>query len=183
MKKMFLLFNLIIICTLIWFVFKPVSNFSSQTLNKKETKMQLKTVFANNEEIPSIYTCDGKDLAPKLTISDVPANAKSLVLIVDDPDAPMKTWVHWILYNIPVSTIKIDAENLSSEIKQGMTDFKRTGWGGPCPPSGTHRYFFKLYAIDKILDINQGASKSEIEKEIEGHIIEKSEIIGIYKRK
>ena len=145
--------------------------------------MKITTVFKHNENIPPQYTCDGKDLAPELIISEVPNSAKELVLIVDDPDAPMGTWVHWVLYNVPVDTQKIDEKNLPKGTKEGMTDFGKIGWGGPCPPSGTHRYFFKLYAIDKILDLPQGVKKSEIEREIKGHIIEKTELVGLYKRK
>ena len=145
--------------------------------------MKLTTVFTNNEKIPSKYTCDGDDLAPELTISDVPENSKELVLIVDDPDAPMGTWVHWLLYNIPTDTTKIDNKNLPSGVKEGFTDFKRLGWGGPCPPYGEHRYFFKLYAIDKILDLPEGATKAKLEVAIEGHIIEKTQLIGLYQRK
>ena len=148
----------------------------------KEGNMKLTTVFGHNEKIPSEYTCDGEDLAPELNISDVPESAKELVLIVDDPDAPMGTWVHWLVYNIPVSTTKIDAKNLPKETRQGMTDFGRIGWGGPCPPSGTHRYFFKLYAIDNILNLQEGATKSQLESAIKGHVIEKDELIGLYKR-
>lgn len=148
----------------------------------KEGNMRLTTVFEHNWNIPAEYTCDGKDLAPVLTISDVPSNAKELVLIVDDPDAPMGTWVHWVLYNIPVGTKQIDAKNLPAGTKEGVTDFGRLGWGGPCPPSGTHRYFFKLYAIDKILDLPIAQTKEQVEQEIKGHIIEKTELIGLYKR-
>ncbi|MFA7659480.1 MAG: YbhB/YbcL family Raf kinase inhibitor-like protein [Candidatus Gastranaerophilaceae bacterium] len=144
--------------------------------------MKLKTVFEHNSNIPPKYTCDGENAAPELTISEVPSGAKSLVLIVDDPDAPIGTWVHWLLYNIPVGTTRIDAKNLPQGVKQGITDFGRTGWGGPCPPSGTHRYFFKLYAIDKTLDLTGGATKAQLENEIKNHIIEKAEIIGLYKR-
>jgi len=151
-------------------------------LPKKGDNMKITTVFEHNGNIPSVYTCDGEDAAPEITVSEVPAEAKELVLIVDDPDAPMGTWVHWILYNIPTNIIKIDAKNLSQEIKQGMTDFGRIGWGGPCPPSGTHRYFFKLYAIDKTLDLPQGVTKMQVEKAIKNNIIEKTEIIGFYKR-
>jgi len=148
----------------------------------KEKKMKLTTVFEHNKNIPSIYTCDGEDLAPELTISDVPANAKELVLIVDDPDAPMGTWVHWLVYNIPANTTKIDAKNLPQGSKQGITDFGRIGWGGPCPPSGTHRYFFKLYAIDEALELKEGLTKSQLEHAIKGHVIEQDELIGLYKR-
>lgn len=149
----------------------------------KEGNMKLTSIFNNNANIPSKYTCDGEDAAPELIISEVPTSAKSLVLIVDDPDAPMGTWVHWVLYNIPAETTKIDAKNLPQDVKQGITDFGRMGWGGPCPPSGTHRYFFKLYAIDEILELPQGITKAQLENAIKNHVIEKTELIGLYKRK
>ena len=145
--------------------------------------MKLTTVFEHNGIIPSVYTCDGEDLAPVLNISDVPEKTKELAIIVDDPDAPVGTWVHWVLYNIPAETTKIDNKNLLPEIKQGMTDFGRIGWGGPCPPNGEHRYFFKLYALDVKLDLSSGVTKKELEKAMQEHIIEKSEIIGLYNRK
>lgn len=145
--------------------------------------MKLTSVFAHNGNIPSEYTCDGQDSAPVLTVSDVSWEAQELVLIVDDPDAPMGTWVHWLVYNMPANTTKIDANNLPAEAKQGITDFGRIGWGGPCPPSGTHRYFFKLYALDKKLYLPEGIKKSDLEKEINGHVIEQTELIGLYKRK
>lgn len=144
--------------------------------------MKLTSVFAHNENIPPEYTCDGQDLAPVLIVSEVPWEAQELVLIVDDPDAPMGTWVHWLVYNLPSDTVKIDAGSLPAEAKQGMTDFGRIGWGGPCPPSGTHRYFFKLYALNKKLYLPAGITKAELEKVIKDHIIEHTELIGLYKR-
>lgn len=179
MKKAFLIIGLIIIFVAAFYL-KKVAIFELSSM--KEGKMKLTTVFEHNGNIPSEYTCDGKDLAPLLTISDVPESAKELVLIVDDPDAPMGTWVHWVLYNIPISTRQIDAKNLPAGAKEGITDFGRIGWGGPCPPSGTHRYFFKLYAIDKNLDLPPAQTKEQIEQAIKGHIIEKTELIGLYKR-
>lgn len=145
--------------------------------------MKLTSVFEHNGQIPSVYTCDGEDLAPVLEIANVPLAAKELVLIADDPDAPMGTWVHWVLYNVPPETTRLDNTNLPEGAKQGMTDFGRVGWGGPCPPSGVHRYFFKLYAIDKNLDLPSGSTKYQVEKAIEGHVIEKTELVGLYKRK
>lgn len=180
MKKIFFIIIFLIVILLGINIFNLI--FTKQKLTKQGGNMKLTSVFSHNGNIPSIYTCDGKDAAPELIISNVSIEAKSLVLIVDDPDAPMGIWVHWLLYNIPANTTKIDANNLPEGVKQGITDFGRIGWGGPCPPSGTHRYFFKLYAIDKILDLPQGATKSQIEKDIEGHIIEKTELIGLYKR-
>lgn len=183
MKKFNLVLILIIVALGIGFVLKQRNKVPKEDFGKvKEGNMKLITVFAHNESIPSKYTCDGEDAAPELNISEIPKDAKSLVLIVDDPDAPMGTWVHWLVYNIPVSIAKIDAKNLPKEAKQGMTDFGKVGWGGPCPPSGTHRYFFKLYAIDKVLDLPDGATKSQLEQAIRDHIIEKTELIGLYKR-
>lgn len=179
MKKLILILILIIV---FWGIGAILKTDKCNLRKIEEGNMKLSTDFEHNGNIPSKYTCDGEDLAPELTITDVPKNAKELILIVDDPDAPMGTWVHWVLYNIPVNTTKIDAKNLPEGTKQGMTDFRRIGWGGPCPPSGTHRYFFKLYAIDKTLNIETGATKTQLENEIKNHIIEKSELIGLYKR-
>lgn len=142
--------------------------------------MKLTSVFENNGNIPKEYTCDGDDISPELNIEDVPENAKSLVLINDDPDAPMGTWVHWLIWNIPVDTKTIGK---GSKIGvEGTTSFGRTGYGGPCPPSGKHRYFFKLYALDTELDLPESTTKKELEKAMKGHIIEKTELIGMYSR-
>ncbi len=176
-KLLFLIFLIGFLCTSCFY-----SPFTIHHSPEREGKMKLTSVFAHNENIPSVYTCDGQDLAPVLTVSDVSAEAQELVLIVDDPDAPVGTFVHWLVYNLPSDTVKIDADNLPIEAKQGMTDFGRVGWGGPCPPSGTHRYFFKLYALDKKLYLPAGMTKAELEKVIKDHIIEKTELIGLYKR-
>ncbi|HLC65665.1 MAG TPA: YbhB/YbcL family Raf kinase inhibitor-like protein [Candidatus Nanoarchaeia archaeon] len=135
--------------------------------------------FRHNSEIPAKYTCRGQDINPQLDILGVPKNAKSLVLIVDDPDAPMGMWVHWVVWNIPIVTsIK---ENSIPGV-QGMNDFGKKDYGGPCPPSGTHRYFFKLYALDTTLTLREGRKK-DVEKAMEGHIIEKTVLVGLYKKK
>jgi len=135
--------------------------------------------FRENEMIPKKYTCDGEDINPPLQISDVPDNARQLALIVDDPDAPSKTWVHWLLYNIPV-TDHID-EN-SNPGTEGLNDFGNKGFGGPCPPSGQHRYYFKLYALDTNLNLEEGLKKEELESVIEGHILEEAHLVGKYSR-
>lgn len=181
-KKIILISVLLIVIFILSAILKTKNN-DDLLGNIKEGKMRLTTVFANNEQIPSKYTCDGEDAAPELTISEVPPNAKSLVLIVDDPDAPLGTWVHWVLFNIPPSATKIDYYNLPEGSKLGLNDFGKAGWGGPCPPSGVHRYFFKLYAVDKTIDLLPGAKKTQVEKEIKNHVIEKAELIGLYKRK
>ena len=137
--------------------------------------------FANNDIIPSEFTCDGADASPPLIISDVPSNAKSLALVMDDPDAPVGTWDHWIAFNIPPSTKQI-SKRAEPEGIAGKNSWGRTGYGGPCPPSGTHRYFFKLYALDTILNLPEGATKKDLEKAMQGHIIAKAELMGTYKR-
>lgn len=136
-------------------------------------------VFKHNQMIPRKYTCQGEDTNPPLTIESIRSGTKSLALIVDDPDAPMKTWVHWVVFNIPVME-KIEENTVPG--RQGRNDFGRNDYGGPCPPSGTHRYFFKIYALDTLLDLPEGVRKSEVEKAMEGHILEKAEIIGLYKK-
>lgn len=147
--------------------------------------------FTNYAEIPSAYTCQGKDLSPSLSWEGVPAEAKSLVLIVDDPDAPdpeapKMTWVHWVLYNIPISihglSQAIDAGELPAGTLQGVNDWRRTGYGGPCPPVGRHRYFYKLYALDKMLPDLGRPTKAELEVAMQGHIVAQAELVGTYKK-
>jgi hypothetical protein len=140
-------------------------------------------VFENNGHIPSKYTCDGTDVNPALFIENVPADAKSLALIVDDPDAPMGTWVHWVSWDIDPGTVEIKENTLPKGARQGINDFKRNEYGGPCPPSGTHRYFFKLYALDSSLRLDPKSKKTDLEKAMKGHVIDESQIIGLYKRK
>ncbi len=135
--------------------------------------------FEHNGFIPKKFTCQGEDINPPLNFQDIPPATKSLVLIVDDPDAVGGMWVHWVVFDIP-PTAKIDEDSIPG--KQGINDFRRRDYGGPCPPSGTHRYFFKLYALDKELNLKEGASKKELEKAMQGHILDKAELIGLYKK-
>ena len=137
------------------------------------------SAFAHNQTIPRKYTCQGEDVSPPLTVEGIPPGTKSLALIVDDPDAPMGTWVHWVVFNIPPSA-QIE-ENTIPGI-QGHNDFGRNDYGGPCPPSGTHRYFHKLYALDTTLNLEQGVTKKNLEKAMQGHILDKTELIGLYKK-
>jgi Raf kinase inhibitor-like YbhB/YbcL family protein len=136
--------------------------------------------FENNQLIPTKYTCDGDDVNPPLTIEGIPEGTKTLVLIVDDPDAPMGTWDHWIVWNIPATTSKI-AENTVPGT-EGMNDSRRRSYGGPCPPSGTHRYFFKVYALDAKLDLSPTARKRDVEKAMQGHVLAEGELVGLYRR-
>lgn len=138
-------------------------------------------VFEHQQKIPAKYTCKGENISPPLEFIDVPQNAKGLVLIVDDPDAPAGTWIHWIVFNIPISVSSI-AENSKPEGTLGVTSFGKPGYGGPCPPSGTHRYFFKLYALDSTLDLSANADKKAVGEAMNGHIIEKAEMIGLFSK-
>lgn len=142
------------------------------------------SAFTHNEMIPSKYTCDGEDISPELKWSNPPADTKSFVLIVDDPDAPSKTFVHWIIFNIPSRSTHLPENTATDQFISGKTDFNgATKYGGPCPPSGTHRYFFKLYALDTMLDLKQGTTKEELLKAMEHHILAQTELIGLYQRK
>lgn len=135
--------------------------------------------FEHNNSIPAKFTCEGQDINPALIIEDIPANAKSLALIMDDPDAPMGTWVHWVVFDIPV-TSRIEENSVPGKL--GITNSGRRDYHGPCPPSGTHRYFFKIYALDANLNLKEGISKKELESAMQGHILDKAELIGLYKK-
>lgn len=158
---------------------------------RAESLQLTSTAFATDGEIPSPHTCDGEDRSPPLAWSGVPAAAKSLALIVDDPDAdpkaPQKPWVHWVLYNLPAASgglpEGVPAERtLAGGGRQGTNDFGRIGYGGPCPPSGTHRYFFKLYALDAELDLIPGATKEELLRTMAGHVLAEAQLMGRYRR-
>ncbi len=158
---------------------------------KEEKKMEIKvtsSAFEHEGMIPVKYTCDGEDISPPLKWEGVPENARSIVLINDDPDAPMGTWVHWVLYDLPADIKELQEgiptdEVLENGAKHGKNSWGKIGYGGPCPPGGTHRYFFKIYALDKMLNLKPGATKEEILKAMEGHIIAQGELMGRYRRK
>jgi Raf kinase inhibitor-like YbhB/YbcL family protein len=148
--------------------------------------------FSEQGEIPSTYTCQGKDASPPLVWSGLPEGTKSLALIVDDPDAPdpaapKRTWVHWVLYDIPPTASGLDEAMTSARLpagtREGTNDWNRTGYGGPCPPIGRHRYFFKLHALDLVLPDLGPARKAEVEKAMEGHVLAKVELVGTYQKR
>lgn len=145
--------------------------------------MQLTSkAFTHEGAIPPQYTCDGNNTCPTLEILDVPENAKSLALIFDDPDAPGGTFLHWTIWNIPPYTETIESD-LPEDVIEGRTSFGETGYGGPCPPDGEHRYYFRLYALDtELSELPEGASREELETAMEGHIIEQAELMGRYDR-
>ncbi len=170
--------------------FALAAGTSSAAETKKGNTMQLtSTAFKEGKEIPSKYTCDGRDLSPPLKWGDVPAGAKSLALITDDPDAPVGTWVHWVVYDLPATATELPegvakAQTVEGGAKQGFNDFKRLGYGGPCPPRGKpHRYFFKLYALDAPLDLKPGATKKEVERAMEKHVLAEANLMGTYQRR
>lgn len=145
------------------------------------------TVFSEGEQIPDKYTCEGQDVSPPLSWEEIPEDTKSLALIADDPDAPGTTWVHWVVYDIPPTgggfpESMPSSEKLKNGGVQGITDFKRLGYGGPCPPSGTHRYYFKLYALDSVLGEAPGLSKRKLEEAMEGKIMDQCSLMGTYSR-
>jgi Raf kinase inhibitor-like YbhB/YbcL family protein len=148
--------------------------------------------FVDKGDIPKKYTCDGKNVSPALTWTDIPAGAKSLALIVDDPDAPdpenpRMTWVHWVLYNIPTTVDSLPEGVLENDLPEGtlegLNDWKKTGYGGPCPPIGKHRYFHKLYALDTVLSDLGLPTKAKLEQALKNHVLSQAQLIGLYQRK
>jgi Raf kinase inhibitor-like YbhB/YbcL family protein len=140
------------------------------------------SAFQDGSNIPSKFSCDGPNTSPPLQISDVPAGAKSLALIVDDPDAPSGLFTHWVIWNISPQTTTI-AEGNAPKGVHGTNDFGKSGYGGPCPPSGTHRYYFKVFALDRELDLPAGAKRGQLDAAMKGHVIAEGELVGRYTRK
>ncbi len=150
------------------------------------------STFTQNADIPSLYTCEGSDQSPPLAWSGVPSDSQSLALIIDDPDAPdpaapKMTWVHWVVYNLPADTTGLAAgasrTNLPAGAREGLNDWQREGYGGPCPPSGRHRYVHKLYALDTVLPVLKPATKAALERAMQGHILAKAELVGYYEKR
>jgi len=147
----------------------------------------ISSAFSDGVMIPQKYTCDDNDISPPLEWSLAPDGTKTFALICDDPDAPMGTWVHWVLFNLPGNINELSenippVEVLTNGAKQGKNDFGKIGYGGPCPPGGTHRYFFKVYALDVELNVEAGITKSDLLKAMDGHILSEGQLMGRYKR-
>ena len=144
------------------------------------------SAFADGQPIRRQYTCDGINISPPLEWTGIPKSAKGIAIIADDPDAPPGTWVHWVVYNLPADAMGL-IENLpaTEDIKggglQGKNDFEKIGYGGPCPPSGTHRYFFKIYALDSELPLKAGATKADVENAMSGHVLAQAQLVGTYR--
>lgn len=146
------------------------------------------TSFPNGGDIPKKFTCDGADVSPELSWNGAPSGTQSFTLIADDPDAPVGTWTHWVLYDLPATTASLaegvsKVDELGGGGRQGRNDFRKIGYGGPCPPPGKpHRYFFKLYALDAKLNLKPGATKQEVEQAMQGHSLAQAELMGKYRR-
>ena len=171
-------------------LFSCVIGIHVEAIGKEGYAMKLdikSTAFGEGNSIPKQYTCDGADISPQLSWSQPPEGTGSMVLICDDPDAPMGTWVHWVLYGLSPDTLEI-SENIPDDkevlggAKHGVNDFHKYGYGGPCPPGGTRRYFFKLYAVDTVVDLDPGATKDEVLDAIKGHVLAQGQLMGRYSR-
>jgi len=167
-------------------LFKISFSYSQETIPEHKTlgvEMKIESAqFSNNQMIPAHYTCQGDDINPPLVIGPVSGGVKTLALIVDDPDAPGGTWVHWVVFNIPPPNATLTINEDSVPGKQGMNSWGKSKYGGPCPPSGTHRYFFKVYTLDSQLNLKEGSTKQQLEEAMKGHVIDQAELIGLYKK-
>ena len=159
--------------------FAAIASFAAGGAKMKVTS----SAFQEGGNIPSKFTCDGADLNPALRLEGAPAEAKSLLLIVDDPDAPVGLFTHWLVWNIDPKTSEIAESSAPGGAVQGTNDFPKKGYGGPCPPSGTHRYYFKIFALDQTLDLKPGAKRAEVDTAMRGHVIAQGELMGRYSRK
>lgn len=182
----------IVTLTILSIFFSAATSSSATKEASKVDSLNITSSFKNGDFIPKKYTCEGEDISPELVITEIPANAKAIAIICDDPDAPVGTFVHWVLWNLPVKGTKlVVAENfkkvdkLADGTRQGYNDFGKVGYNGPCPPRGhgAHHYHFKVYALDTTLDIKGNVKKADLEKAMKGHILAQGEIVGLYERK
>jgi Raf kinase inhibitor-like YbhB/YbcL family protein len=178
----------VIVVCLLPGLFQSTSQAETQTKGEDTMAITItSTAFKEGGMIPPQYTCDGDDISPPLAWISIPEGTNSLALICDDPDAPVGTWVHWVLFNLPADVTELPEhvlpeKTLENGAKQGKNDFRKIGYGGPCPPGGTHRYYFKLYALDAVLDAKAGITKKELLRAMEGHILAEGQLMGKYTR-
>src|SRR2546430_9740828 len=167
----------------LWAIALPVIAYGQASSTAGEKKMKItSSAFQQGGSIPSKFTCDSTDTSPPLQIEEIPSSAKSLALIVDDPDAPSGLFTHWIVWNISPQTNGI-AEGTAPNGVQGTSDFGKSGYGGPCPPSGTHRYYFKIFALDRELNLPSATKRNQLDAAIKGHVVARAELMGRYSRK
>lgn len=187
--KILLATILILICVAGFFYIQKVfkkQSFTKELISKPTSLGKMKILspaFTHNSKIPEKYTCDGENVNPPLEIKEIPEGTQSMVLIVEDPDAPMGRFLHWLVFNIPPHISFIEENSIPEGAIQGMNDFGKENYGGPCPPFGAHRYFFKIFSLDKKLDLRPGARLNEVEREMENHILGQAQLIGVYQRK
>lgn len=180
MKKIWFVIP-IILGVVVLIGFYHFKNNNQKIINQTNMKI-FSPAFQNNETIPARYTCDGENINPPLYFEEVPEETKSLVLIVDDPDAPMGNFLHWLIFNIPAETKLIKENSVPDGAKLGKNDFGKLNYGGPCPPYGIHRYYFRLFALDINLDLTEGASREAVLEAMRNHILAESYLVGLYKR-
>ncbi len=183
-RNRFIVISIVILALVLfgyWLINKPDHQSDSSLSFSKPMKI-ISSVFNSNELIPSKYTCDGANINPPLQIVSVPDNAKSLALVMDDPDSATGTWLHWTLWNIDPRTKFIKEDSIPKEAQQGITSFKQIGYGGPCPGSGLRHYYFKLYALSAAPNLSEGATLGELQNFIDSHTIAVAELIGLYTR-
>jgi len=159
-----------------------ISYATGQGVTKTEELKISSPAFENGGKIPKKYTCGGENVNPPLKIENAPSNAKSLALVFDDIDAPRRTYVHWIVWNVDPGLKEIKENSVPERVVQGVNDFKKRHYGGPCPPGRAHKYVFKIYALDTLLNLNSNGTKKDLEKAMEGHIISRAQLMGLYKR-
>lgn len=186
MLKYLLIASIILVSVLVFWQSKTVLNQKKNNIlsnQERQGAMKISSlVFKNNSPIPAQYTCDGQNINPPLEVSDVPPETTSLALIVDDPDAPGGTFLHWLVWDIDPNNSKIEENSLPNGAVEGKTSFGKIGYGGPCPPSGEHHYFFKIYALDVKMGLATGSNLRDVKKALEGHILATSDLIGKYQR-
>ncbi|MHB8204198.1 MAG: YbhB/YbcL family Raf kinase inhibitor-like protein [Desulfomonilaceae bacterium] len=179
-----------VLCVLMfWGFWGGLSQCYAETNGGQAMNIELKSAaFQEGAMIPKVYTCDGQNISPPLSWSGIPAQTKSIALIMDDPDATRGTWVHWVLFNIPPDTKGLPEKtplsaSLANGARHGVNSWPKLGYGGPCPPSGIHRYYFKIYALDLVLPQQPGMTKAQLLKAMEGHILAQGRLMGKYTRK
>jgi Raf kinase inhibitor-like YbhB/YbcL family protein len=160
-----------------------VAPLSAKEVRKMTQMMMTSPAFVHTKAIPSKFSCDGDNLNPPLAIDGVPKEAKSLVLVMDDPDAPAGVWVHWLLWNIDPATTQIPEGSVPPGAEQGVNSWERGSYGGPCPPSGTHRYFFRLFALKERLNLPTSSTRKDLDRAMQGKILARCELFGLYSRK
>ena len=172
----------VLVVGVILYWYQTKSTINNPPIKLLNNNMQLTTTFATGQPVPIKYTCDGADINPSLQISDLPANTESIAIIVDDPDSPSGDWVHWVMWNISPAIAAIAENSVPAGAVVGVNDFGKNNYGGPCPHGGVHRYFFKVYALDKMLDLPASATKADLLAAMSGHILGDAQVMGVYQR-